>query len=185
MLSADEYLKTHERLLIAVDGRCASGKTTFAREFQGMTGCAVFHADDFFLPPEKRTEKRLSEPGGNMDRERFLSEVIIPFLSGKPFSYSPYDCHEGKMSPEIPVAPCRIGIAEGSYSCHPELWNYYGLHVFLGIDGDEQRKRVLLRNPENSGMFFKRWIPLEERYFSEFSIKSRSEFVFIQKDKMK
>ena len=43
-----------QRLLIAVDGRCASGKTTLAASLERETGCNVVHMDDFFLRPEQR-----------------------------------------------------------------------------------------------------------------------------------
>ena len=58
-------------LLIAVEGRCASGKTTLASALQKELGCCVFHMDDFFLRPEQRTRERLLTAGGNIDYERF------------------------------------------------------------------------------------------------------------------
>ena len=36
--------------VIAIDGRCASGKTTLARELAERLGAGVIHMDDFFLP---------------------------------------------------------------------------------------------------------------------------------------
>ena len=71
-----------QRLLIAVDGRCASGKTTLAATLEEETGCNVVHMDDFFLRPEQRTPQRLAEPGGNVDYERFRQEVILPLSRG-------------------------------------------------------------------------------------------------------
>ena len=65
-----------ERLLVAIDGRCASGKSTLAEELKKDLGCAVFHMDDFFLPFERKTAQRLAQPGGNVDWERFREEVI-------------------------------------------------------------------------------------------------------------
>ena len=40
------------RVLVAIDGRCAAGKTTLAASLQAQLGCNVFHMDDFFLRPE-------------------------------------------------------------------------------------------------------------------------------------
>lgn len=79
-------------MLIAIDGRCAAGKTTFATHLQGLWDCNMFHMDDFFLRPSQRTPGRLREPGGNVDYERFLGEVLVPLRKGEPFSYCPYDC---------------------------------------------------------------------------------------------
>ena len=65
--------------VIAVDGRAAAGKTTFAEELAVTLGGAVVHMDDFFLPGELRTPERLAAPGGNVHAERFAEEVL-PFL---------------------------------------------------------------------------------------------------------
>lgn len=89
----DERLPRQERLLLAIDGGSASGKTTLAALLAQRYGCPVFHMDDFFLRPEQRTPQRLAEPGGNVDRERFFSEVLQPLRQGGPASYRRYDCH--------------------------------------------------------------------------------------------
>ena len=88
-----KLLENKSQLLISIDGRCASGKTTLAAYLQENFSCAVIHMDDFFLRPEQRTKKRLNEPGGNVDYERFFEEVILPLKEKKAFSYRPYDCH--------------------------------------------------------------------------------------------
>ena len=60
------------RLLIAIDGCCATGKTTLARQLAERYECNLFHMDDFFLRPHQRTEERLAAPGENIDHERFF-----------------------------------------------------------------------------------------------------------------
>ena len=70
-------LERKRPLILAVDGRCASGKSTFARELSGVCLAEVIHMDDFFLRPQQRTKERLAEAGGNIDRERLLQEVAV------------------------------------------------------------------------------------------------------------
>ena len=53
----------HGPAVIAIDGRAASGKTTMAGALRLILGGSVISMDDFFLPPELRTEARLSQPG--------------------------------------------------------------------------------------------------------------------------
>ena len=53
----EEKLAESERLVIAIDGGAASGKTTLAGELAKRFGGACVHMDDFFLRPEQRTEK--------------------------------------------------------------------------------------------------------------------------------
>ena len=80
-------------VLVAIDGRCAAGKTTLAASLQAQLECNVFHMDDFFLRPEQRTPERLRQPGGNVDYARFLTEVLRPLYDGQAVTYRPYDCH--------------------------------------------------------------------------------------------
>ena len=63
--------------LIAIDGRCASGKTSISTELQNQLDCNIIHMDHFFLRPEQRTPERLNIPGENVDHERFSTEVLI------------------------------------------------------------------------------------------------------------
>ena len=68
-----DKLKTKkDHLLIAIDGRCGSGKSTLGAYLQQKMHGNLLHMDDFYLRPEQRTPKRREEPGGNVDRERFL-----------------------------------------------------------------------------------------------------------------
>ena len=155
-------------LIVALDGRCASGKTTLAALLQQQTGCSVVHMDHFFLRPEQRTRERLEQPGGNVDYERFLAELLEPLRAGKDCSYRPYDCKQQKLAEPVAVRQRKLIVVEGSYSCHPTLWERYDLHVFLTVNPQEQLRRIERRNgPQGLEMFRQRWIPLEERYFSD------------------
>lgn len=159
-----------ERVLLAIDGRCGSGKTTLAGVLQERAGAAVVHMDDFFLQPRQRTPERFREPGGNVDRERVLEEVLIPFKEGRPVAYRPYDAHRGLMLEQIRLEPSALTVIEGSYSCHPDLWDYYDLRVFLDVEPKEQLRRIEARSgPEKLETFKSRWIPLEEAYFKAFA----------------
>lgn len=179
ILKAINVLKTNnQHLLIAIDGRCSAGKTTLAAHLQKRCDYNIFHMDDFFLRPEQRTLHRLDEPGGNVDYERFLQEVFLPLNSGKAFFYQPFDCRTQSLEEPVPVAPRSINIIEGSYSCHPALWNYYALHIFLSVDHSEQLRRIALRNGTELEKFTEKWIPFEERYFLAYKTMERCELHF-------
>ena len=119
---AEALLREKGRAVIAIDGRCGSGKTTLAGLLAARWDCTLLHADDFFLRPEQRTPARLAQPGGNFDRERFYAEALAPLLAGRDALYRPYDCHAGCLQPPV-AAPLRpVILAEWSYCCHPDLW---------------------------------------------------------------
>lgn len=153
-------------LLIAIDGRCAAGKTTLAARLQEVLACNVIPMDHFFLRPEQRTSERLREPGGNIDYERFLEEALLPLTRGEDFSYRPYDCRCQDFGEAISIQAKAVNIIEGSYSCHPALRNRYDLRIFLSVDPEEQLWRIRQRNGDALVADFKgKWIPLEEQYF--------------------
>lgn len=172
--------KQNARKIIAIDGRCASGKTTLASYISEHIPCDTVHMDDFFLPFEMRTSERLSQAGGNMDRERLLLEILIPLKNGGGYAYSKFSCKNGLITPGEKIMPQKITIVEGSYSCHPDLFEFYDLHIFLSVDKKTQKERILQRNKDNADAFFSKWIPLEEKYFSEFNIKEKCEIVLSQ-----
>lgn len=168
-----------ELLTIAIDGRCASGKTTLADRLKEEFDCNIIHMDHFFLQPRQRTKQRLAEPGGNVDYERFVEEVVLPFRKGLPFSYRVFDCHKNEFVSDVPVKPDVITIVEGAYSCHPVLWDIYDFRVFMNIDPEEQICRIRGRNGEEALKEFReRWIPLEEKYFSTYHIQECCDFLF-------
>lgn len=174
-----DRLSEKQSLTVAIDGRCGGGKTTLAQALQAHFSATLIHADDFFLRPEQRMPERFAEPGGNMDRERLIAEVLLPLKIGLPFSYRPFDCSTLSLAEPISVDPAPLTIVEGSYSCHPDLWDCYDLHIFVDVDSEEQLRRITKRNgAAMAKVFAERWIPLEERYFKAFSICEKCEIVF-------
>lgn len=174
-----QMLSEKEHVFVAIDGRCAAGKTTLARELNRRYGYPTVHMDDFFLRPSQRTEERLAWPGENVDWERFLEEVIPKASSGETFFYRPYDCGRGELSGRVEIPACRVLVAEGAYACHPMLTGYYDLRVFLDVAPDEQQKRILQREGAGRAELFKsRWIPLEERYIETFHADETCEMYF-------
>lgn len=168
----------NDNVIVAIDGGSGSGKTTLAAEICKKYDATVFHMDDFFLTPDMRTAERLNEAGGNVDRERFEKEVLIPIINGENVSYRPYDCKTGDFKEPLLITPKKLIIVEGAYSMHPSLAKYYSLSVFLDIGSDEQRNRVLKRNsPSVAKRFFAEWIPLENIYFEKTDIRKRCDLI--------
>lgn len=170
----------HTPVLVALDGRCASGKTTLANSLGSRFGWSVVHLDDFFLRPEQRTPARYASPGENVDHERFLAEVLLPLRAGRSARYRVFDCQAQQLSSADAVVQLTdVVLIEGAYACHPSLWPHYDLRVFLTVDHEEQLRRIERRNgSERLAMFRERWIPLEEAYFTAFSVAARCDFQF-------
>lgn len=188
----EEALFSREHLVLALDGRSASGKTTLAALLSKRFGADVIHMDDFFLPLSLRTPKRLAEPGGNVHYERFLQEIIQPLIQADTHPFCPrggalmprlctalpvltwerFDCSSGSFAPN----PCRTSgqpllIIEGAYSMRPEFRPAYDLLFFLTASASVQQERIIARNGKEGWKNFRdKWIPMEEKYFSHYQI---------------
>ena len=161
-----------DNIKVAIEGGSASGKSTLGDLLSSVYDCTLFHMDDFFLRPEQRTAERFSEIGGNVDRERFHSEVLMPMSRGENICYRRFDCKTMTLMNGQTVIPKALTVIEGAYSMHPDLAPYYDLSVFLDISPDLQRDRILARNtPNMAERFFNEWIPLEKRYFENMHVK--------------
>lgn len=169
----NELSKEKKNIIIALDGDCASGKSTLGELIQKITLCDLIHMDDYFLPPEKKTAERLAQPGGNVDYERFSEEVLIPLSKAKNYISRPYRCHGGYYEEKRVIIPAGITLVEGSYSLHPELECHYDLKLFLSVDPDTQKNRIAERNPSLLDRFTNEWIPYEKNYFEKTEILKR------------
>ncbi len=168
------------RAVIAIDGNCASGKSTLADEIQSVFGGTVIRADSFFLPFDMRTDERLGEPGGNFHRERFESEVIGGINSKSAFSYGVFDCSAGEVTHSITVDENSLIIIEGSYCMHPMIGFDYDFKIFCTTNSETQLSRIVKRNGEAMAEIFKnKWIPLENRYFEFYNIKNNCDVIIV------
>ena len=162
---------------IAIDGNSGAGKSTLGALLAAAYGGNLYHMDDFFLPPGRKTAARLAEPGGNVDWERFSTEVLAHL--GAPFSYRPWRCHPGVFAAPVTVLPRAVEIAEGVYSMHPALRSAYDLGVFLSVTPDEQVRRIRARSGEAMlKRFVDEWIPLENAYFERLGVRACCQLAF-------
>ena len=172
-----QLLEGGERAVIAIEGRCAAGKSSTADWLSRRFDIPVVHMDHFFLRPEKRTRERLAKPGENVDHERFREEVLEPLAAGEAVSYRPWSCQTETLGAPIALTPSPVVLVEGSYSCHPALWDCYDRRVFFTVDPEEQLRRIEARDgPSQLQVFREKWIPLEERYFSAFQVEERCDY---------
>ena len=148
-------LSRKENCIVAIDGSCASGKSTLANELSHFFDTRIIHLDDFYLP---RGQKDLSTSNdGNIDLKRFKEEIVN---------------HLNEPST----------IVEGSYSLNPYFNRYYDLSIFMKIDSETQIKRLKERNKENYQDFINKWVVLENKYNNFYQIEQKSMLVIFNND---
>ena len=163
-----------DRVLVTIDGPCASGKTTLADRLAVVFNAAVVHTDDFVIPHAQKTPEKLAVPGGNCDADRLLREVVAPWKRGVPVRYRKYDCRNDRLLPEEKLPDCRTLILEGSYCNLPVIREYADVRIFVNASRETRIRRLQQRESEQSmKMFRDRWIPLEDLYFRSFMLPDR------------
>ncbi len=163
--------------IMAIDGRCAAGKTTLSEQLEKEYECNVIHIDDFYLPFKERTAAIMEQPGGNIDFQRLTDEILVPLTEGKNVVYRPYDCHNNRYLATRKVDGDLITVIEGSYSCHPKLRSFYNLCVFMDISKELQMKRLKTRDLMKLEAFKNVWIPREEKYFDMCKIRESCDII--------
>ncbi len=172
-----------ERLLVTIDGPCASGKTTLARHLAEAIHAGVVHTDDFVIPHAQKTAERLARPGGNCDAERLVREVLEPFKRGAPVKYRRYDCRTDCLTPEEELPDGNVLILEGSYSNLPVIRAYAGLRLFVDAPEEIRMERLRKREtPESLQRFQEKWIPLENAYFEAYHLPDGGCIILTKED---
>ena len=138
-------------VVLALDGRCGSGKTTMAAALAEQFPDSIF--------------------------ARLRDEVLAPARAGKPVLYRAYSCREGAYLPVQQLAAQPLVILEGSYSHHPLLAPYEDFRVFMTCSDAEQTRRLQAREGDRYPDFAARWVPLEEAYFTQHNIEDAADFV--------
>lgn len=176
------FLKNKGSVVIAIDGMSGSGKTTYARELSKKFAARLIHMDDFFLPESLRNKDRLQEVGGNVHYERIKEEVIDRLKQD--IEYSPFDCKTMSFLETIKLPYNVVTIIEGAYSLHPKFNKYYDISIYMGIDEELQKKRLIKRGGTKYYQNFKnKWIPLENQYLSIFRISEKTDYRIEIKEK--
>ena len=181
-VSAIPYIKEIEEKqskIIGIEGMCGAGKSTLAEVFHAVyPESNLFHADDYFLQPHQRTEERLTEVGGNLDRERMKEEIFDHLHDKNGIAYRRFDCSRQELLEPVHVPYKEMVIIEGSYCQHPYFGEPYDLKIFLQISKEEQKKRIIERNGEKMWKRFEEeWIPKELAYFEAYKLKIRNKLI--------
>lgn len=177
ILRLKNMLDENKRLLIGIDGRCASGKTTLSTQIANQLPARIFHMDDFYLPLQQRQDDWQHIPCANMNFERMTDTVLVPAERGENVHYQAYSCREKKLLPAVDIAYEPLTIIEGSYSLYPSLCPFYDLTVFLTCDRQTQKDRLLKREGERYPNYERLWIPLEEAYYKKYSVREHADIV--------
>jgi uridine kinase len=164
---------TQKPILVALDGRSGTGKTTIAKEISKELGGVVIASDDFWvggsddiwfnLKPKERADKAI-------DWRRLRSDVLDPLLRGEHAVWHPFDWKRGYGLAEenIKCPAAKLIILDGAYSSRPELRDIIDISILVKTPDDSDRRVRLIKREGEEYMknWHEIWDSAEDYYFT-------------------
>jgi uridine kinase len=161
-------------LVVAVDGRGGSGKTTIAAAVAGASLASVVHTDDFFQWP---AAGHLGCAGASgpaagpppLDRyydwPRIRAEALEPLRAGRAATFRRFDWESGGgLDGPVTVEPTGLIVLEGVFSAAPELADLVDRAVLVETPATERIRRLRARLTQEE--WDEDWLSAEQAYFS-------------------
>lgn len=177
-------LRNSKPILVALDGRSGTGKTSIAKHIADRLNGVEIQADNFWIGGsdeewDKRTPQEKADKA--IAWKRIRTEVLEPLLAGKSASWHSFNWKDGEGLAEesIKAKPTRLVVLDGAYSSRPELQDIIDLSILVELPDDTNRRERLVSREGKEYMdnWHKRWDPAEDYYFSK--VRPRSSFDMI------
>lgn len=142
--------------LVAVDGRGASGKTTFAAKLSAALGGApVVHTDDVASHDVPLAWWPLLEEW-----------VLAPLADGRSGAIAPYDWTERRRRDRLVVPAAPVVVLEGVSAARRAIRSRLTCAIWIDTRTSERRRRALQRDGPAMTEFWAGWITDEEAFYA-------------------
>lgn len=156
--------------IIALEGKCASGKSTIINRLKDIT---IIDVDEFFLRKELKTESRLNEIGGNIDYDLY-EECLKKIKPNSKITYTIFDCQTQTYKDKTISIGNKV-LLVGVYSYHQNVRKYIDKLCYLIVDEQEQLNRLKQRSLYLR--FINEWVPLENKYYDSYDFIANGDII--------
>ncbi len=169
----EELAQTTSPVVVALDGRSGTGKSTVSTWLAGCLGGTRVDQDDFYtggdidgwrqLTPQQKADRVI-------DWKRVRTEVLLPLREGRVASWHPFNWETmvGHAPELITARPSKVVILDGAYSARPELADLIDLSILVVLDDAARRERLRQREGEDfASSWHQVWDEAEDWYFTE------------------
>lgn len=154
-------------MVVAVDGRSGTGKTTYAGRLAERLAAPVLHLDDVY-PGWDGLEAAVTI---------VTDSVLAPLAAGEPAAYARWDWMRARPGRRVVVPPTPVLVVEGvGAGAHP-AGDHAAVTVWLEADDDLRRHRALSRDGAVFERQWERWAAQEERVFAADHVRDRADLV--------
>ncbi len=174
---AAEILGMDYRIAVVVDGKDASGKTTFADRLATTLGEVTdrevirVSLDDFFQPRAIRKRNQDQARGcydDTFDISAIIAQLLEPYRRGDRFAVKVFDYVSDRIDSVWHAAPHEdaILVVDGVYAQRPELRYFWDLVILLEVDDAVVEERGVRRDIERIGSYEEAVERYENRYIA-------------------
>jgi uridine kinase len=189
----EQLLEERPRVLLAVDGPDAAGKTTLADVFAAELPAPVIRAsiDGFHNP--RRIRMRQGEWSGegyyqdSFDYSALHARLLAPFAGGEPaVATQVFDHRQDAPAECAPTAvPARaVLVLDGVFLLRPQLRDRWDLSIYLDVGPEITLSRAVIRDLALFGSaeavqrrYLRRYLPGQALYQSEASPRETADFL--------
>ena len=183
-------MSTAGPVVVAIDGRSGTGKSTLAAQLATQFPAVVVPCDDFFaanIPAQGWAERSPAARAADCIDWRLLRcEAIEPLRAGRPGRWHAFDFARGaatdgtyaRSATMTVCAPHRVVLLDGTYAARPELADVVDVAVL--VEAAPEVRADWLRAREAAEFLVEwhaRWDAAETHYFT--TIRPREKFQFV------
>ena len=154
-------------MVIAIEGRSASGKSTLGRQLAGRPDVALVEMDDFYRVDDQVARASYSPEDGvdrYFDWQRLRDEALVPLSEGRVATFRVYDWDNNADGDFKVVGPRPFVVIEGVYSARPDTRSIVDLVVMVDTPREVAAARQMGRG-QSATQWIARWRAAENYYF--------------------
>jgi uridine kinase len=150
------------RLVVLVDGRSGTGKTTLGNALAAELGASLVHLDDVY-------------PG--WDGLRAAADAVVRDVLGAASGYRRWDWEASAPADWVSVDPAAPLVVEGCGALSHASAPAASLRVWLTADEGERRRRAIDRDGETFARQWSRWARQEDAFIADEDPESLADVV--------